>query len=134
MNTPVDFEIAKLLKEKGFPQTIISFLYYKPDGTPVDIHFAADNKDFRQFCIYRPTIAEVIMWLYENHKIWIQVYPRKYNELKLMWSYSLIKIENGYIIDGLEFPDIDTPINIPVWVTPTETFQEAIKYCLTNLL
>ena len=48
MNKEVNFEIAKLLKEKGFRLL--------PD-----------------FKSSYPTIAEVVMWLYEKHGVWISV-------------------------------------------------------------
>ena len=48
MNTPVSFELAKLLKEKGYRVL--------PD-----------------FKSSYPTISDVVMWLYEKHGIWISV-------------------------------------------------------------
>lgn len=48
MNTPVSFELAKLLIQKEY-----------------DLH--PDFKDSY------PTFTEVVMWLYEKHGIWISV-------------------------------------------------------------
>jgi hypothetical protein len=48
MNTPVSFELVKLLKEKDEQFDVTSTLDY-------------------------PTISEVVMWLYEKHGIWITV-------------------------------------------------------------
>ncbi len=56
MNTPVNFEIAKLLKEKGYTQ------------------FKAPLPSLIFEERYRPTIAEAVMWLYEKHGIWISVW------------------------------------------------------------
>ena len=75
MNTPVSFEIAKLLKERGFKGDTYyddrgwhSFVYY-------DIH-SKELKPQRWFGDFRnivkaPIIAEVVMWLYKTHGIWI---------------------------------------------------------------
>jgi hypothetical protein len=55
MNTLIDLEIAKLLKEMKFKDVI---------------HYNNMGEYFTN-----TTIAEVVMWLYENHKIWIVSLP-----------------------------------------------------------
>ena len=69
MNTPVSFELAKELKEKWFDK--ICEKYYPDDGSLLNT-----NKGSIRHIAYRiqaPTIAEVIMWLYDKHGIWIWV-------------------------------------------------------------
>jgi hypothetical protein len=53
MNTLISFEIAKLLKEKGYPFEFITVGELKE--VPLNI----------------PTITQVVMWLYEKHGVWI---------------------------------------------------------------
>jgi hypothetical protein len=93
MNTPVNFEIAKLLKEKGFDE---------------------------QWNIYMhtPTIAEVVMWLYEKHGIWIA--PKKAMGMN-KWFPQIYK---G---DDLIISEIITN-------SPTEAYEAAIEHCLTNII
>lgn len=54
MNTYVSFELAKLLKEKGFDEPCVN-LYYNPERCK------------------KPTIAEAVMWLYEKHGVLVEV-------------------------------------------------------------
>lgn len=148
MNTPVSFEVAKLLKEKDYDgcykgfwiETLEHEFDVPRDGITIFPKIAPrilenlPKEDYHIFHAFATTIAEVCMWLYEKHGIWIQAYPRRYDDLKLMWTYSLIVIEDGYTIDGIEFPNIDNPEDIPVWSTPQEAYLEAIKYTLDNLI
>jgi hypothetical protein len=57
MTTPVKFELAKLLKKKGFEQNPMKHI----------------NQATMEGTLVFPTIVEVIMWLYEKHGIWIEV-------------------------------------------------------------
>lgn len=79
MNTSVNFEIAKLLKEKGFDvKTTGSYV----DTTPFSEnendfveYFFEQNHNEKEHRVSAPTIAEVVMWLYEKHDIYINVIP-----------------------------------------------------------
>ena len=115
MNTPVSFEIAKVLKEKGFN---IPQLYFYIDG---DISWKVDNTRCRNQIegeYAAPTIAEVVMWLYEKHGIWINcnIAPN----FETFSCYVVHKKLGGY--DTEEFN------------SPTEAFSEAIEYTLKNLI
>lgn len=57
MITPINFELAKLLNEKGLPG-IIGFY---------------DNEKHYDLNPKKYTIADIINWLLENHSIWISV-------------------------------------------------------------
>jgi hypothetical protein len=102
MNTPVSFEIAKLLKEKGYPFEFITVGELKE--VPLNI----------------PTIAEVVMWLYKKHGIWIGVQPNQ-PYLDDDWCFAIFKdLKNNNSLEGYN--------------SPTEAYEAAIKYCLTNLI
>lgn len=80
MNKEVNFEIAKLLKEKGFKGAKSPLWYYK-DGTlhetPTEGYKGLkcwNTWDATQGVRWdAPTITDVVMWLYEKHTIWIGV-------------------------------------------------------------
>jgi hypothetical protein len=75
-----------------------------------------------------PTIAEVVMWLYEKHGIWIKVNWYNKNNNNIFWSYTVEKIA--------QYPEpIDyTPQNSTNTNSPIEAYEAAIKYTLNNLI
>ena len=94
MNDVVSFETAKLLKEKGYR--------ILPDF----------NSSY-------PTIAEVVMWLYDKHEIWITVTSISQES----WQCHMTK--KGDRLGKLYFEDFNTP---------TEAYEAAIEYTLKNLI
>lgn len=124
MNTPVSFEIAKLLKEKRI--TIGGFKYYDNGGVlNHSVGFIYSNSGL----FLAPTISEVVMWLYEKHGIWINV---------------SITIQKEYYYQCLDITGKKDPTknNYPsrmckpgnYFNSPTEAYEVAIEYCLTNLI
>ena len=74
MNTPVSFPLAKVLKEKGFDE--VSQKWYSVEGGCYFIDEFNNNRGFvPTYECEAPTISDVVMWLYKNHKIWISVDP-----------------------------------------------------------
>jgi hypothetical protein len=158
MNTPVKFETAKLLKEKGFDleceffySKYGSFNYLKPhreyehlhsyseqlisyfDGKydwnslDVDEGMIALKTAFSESDGYvncecsAPTIAEVVIWLYEKHGIWTEVQSPDYPTDK--WAYVIHKpFKYGTYGDGENFN------------SPIEAYEAAIDYTLKNLI
>ena len=104
MNTPVSFEIAKLLKEKGLDIEKPNF--YNSHG-----QLKTTVQDFFIPRYEAPTIAEVVMWLYEKHGIWIGL-THQHN--KFFWSFGSYQTQ--------EFN------------SPTEAYEAAIIYTLKNLI
>lgn len=104
MNTPISFEIAKLLKEKGY-------------------------KLLPEFESSYPTIAEVVMWLYEQHGIWVTVYTMDKwlpngNDREQLFDYSIKQMKLGLI---------DVPKKPEEFDSPTEAYEAAIK-CSLNII
>jgi hypothetical protein len=93
MTTPVSFKLAKLLKEKGYNTLQVV-------------------GDF-------PTIAEVVMWLYEEHGIWIEVVLES-----SFFTYDITTIKNGENLVTKYYN----------FNSPTEAYESGIEYCLTNLI
>ena len=134
MNTHVKFEIAKLLKEKGFDLLCSDYytqrgglmsdgwgdiIYEQGFGTgEPDIMLKFDYSDFsksqKETCFLCPTITEVVMWLYEKHEIWVEV-RKSYNE-------SFIAV-------------VKSPrLELNRCSSPTEAYEAAIEYTLKNLI
>ena len=68
MNTIVNFEIATLLKQKKFSNKIFIENYYNSSGKLFrDMKAHTFDSDVH---IQAPTIADVVMWIYEKHGIW----------------------------------------------------------------
>ena len=119
MIAPINFELAKLLKEKGFDEKTYSAYV---DTTP----FSESKNDFVEYAFVQnhnkkehrvsaPTIAEVVMWLYEKHGIWIWV-EKNTNNLFTAWVKTNI------------------PYTMPDTNSPTEAYEAAIEYVLLNLI
>ena len=122
MTTPVSFDLAKLLREKGFDKEAKC---YHSDGTFQDRQNLYNYNDSmfqhgEDYLISAPTIAQVVMWLYEKHKLFITLYP--YDEFREdLFSFLIIKRSGNY---RDKFP----------YNTPTQAYEAAIEYCLTNLI
>ena len=96
MNTPVSFPIAKLLKEKEFNLKVITFYDYERLSTPFDKQRQLDGlinynpinwNSTKNHYTSAPTIADVVMWLYKNHKIWISADPD--NDINNTWFHTI---------------------------------------------
>lgn len=129
MNTPVKFEIAKLLKEKGFDNE--SAHYYNEKGEMLfDAYYPSLQPTKPDVYYDNPTIAEVIMWLYEKHGIWIEVrHIKTFNVNRfhvIIWNY---KDTSDYITIHCE-----NGVGYEVWDSPTEAYEAAIFYVLSNLI
>ena len=92
MNTPVSFEIEKLLIEKDIDMPV------------------------------SPTIAEVVMWLYEKHRIWTVVNVNIIGS----WYFEHFDLKEKR---NTQFKPIDTQYD-----SLTEAYKAAIEYTLNNLI
>lgn len=137
MNKEVNFEISKLLKEKGFDELCNNhysqalFEGTNPDWEGVfpkysvfkhsDSHYnSKPNNNDSWFECSAPTIAEVVMWLYEKHGIWISVQKDWDDSICLGWE---AKIDFS---DGVRITETVNSIR--------EAYDFAIKYVLKNLI
>ena len=125
MNTPVSFEIAKLLKEKGFDLPCNNYTSQRDGDYFSNEKQTISYKNYNEITnIYsRPTIAEVVMWLYEKHGIWISVDII----LNLYFKYNINKSDGSYIEDL-------SPYIVERFKNPTEAYSQAVEYVLKNLI
>lgn len=125
----VSFEIAKLLKEKGFDE-YTSMVYnqngsFMPNGAIEDTY---------QTFYSAPTLQMVMKWLREVHNINISVVPHSYKEGK-PFDYEFV------YWNGVEY---HTPYDEKcptyhelfgrTWKKYEQACELAIKYCLENLI
>ena len=117
----VSFETAKLLKDKGFNEPTIG-IYYK-DGT---FEYFSLNKWNSKFIIpiSAPTLQMAMKWLREVHHIYIDLSPT-YSEIEKTIHFIWQIFDSNY--DGVG----DCEIFYDKYETACE---EAIKYCLENLI
>ena len=136
MNTPVNFEIAKLLKEKEFDLKVRSMYCEKKlyedtnsKGNYNDVIWVRTwRKSPYDNTVSAPTIAEVIMWLYEKHGIWIQIgVGDLFHKDKF---YIILKQHN---VDRWDLTPLNNEKHSP-YNTPTEAYEAAIEYTLNNLI
>ena len=132
MNKPVNFEIAKLLKEKGYENEDCESVYltdFDEEYPPEKIELSTRNlreRTIGEFDYIAPSIAEVVMWLYEEHGIWISVDTdingkfrqilRKHNSNDRAWE-----VKNTFFISEY-------------YSSPTESYEAGIKHSLENFL
>lgn len=127
MNTPVTFEIAKLLKEKEYEGETSSKEYRSLYYNIVDekLHTWEYFQAFKNM-LKAPSIAQVIMWLYEKHGIWI------FCDRTTTWFWTIQKSTGEYIHHEDQEPLTDQICN--GFNSPTEAYLAAIEYTLKNLI
>lgn len=131
MNKEVNFETAKLLKEKGFEGAKSPLWYYK-DGTLHETPTVGykglkcwNTWDATQGVRWdAPTIAEVVMWLYEKHGIW--VYTKPVLDEDGEWIFK------GYVkhLNDFKAKEYQTKL----LREPTGAYEAGIIYTLENLI
>lgn len=109
MNTHVNFEIAKLLKENG----------YNKRSEPSRYNNYGELTMLEG--INAPTIAEVVMWLYEKHRIWVDVVT---DRAVANFGYNITTRDNIHYTD----------VFYVGWSSPTAAYEAAIIYTLNNLI
>jgi hypothetical protein len=131
MNTPVGIKIAKLLKEKKFDwldEEDIEYAngkhfyckHYKTNEIVAipELYGETNHNGVQQWIplhICAPRVSEIIMWLYEKHGIWIAVFTCK------NFMFDVINK------DEIVYTELD-------FNSPTEAYEAAIEYCLTELI
>ena len=100
----VSFEIAKKLKEKGYPQVIDKYADFYPDGVGE---------------LVAPTISQVLKWLREEKKIYVSVEVERED----WFEYKIVQTIKNTRKTGTR-----------VYETYSEAILAGIEYVLDNLI
>ena len=122
----VSLEIAKLLKEKGFDEGC-SFVVNAISKSVMPVSWPTTNSDIEDEkinLIALPTLQMSMKWLREVHKIYIDISPT-YCEVEKTIHFIWQILDSNYDVVG------DCEIFYGKYETACE---EAIKYCLENLI
>lgn len=120
----VSFEVAKLLKEKGFDEPCNHYYFYKKLK---EVNYYNKNSDELypkegEYCT-APTHQMALKWLREVHKICIVVYPFTHRERGTYTSdicTVTMTMEEGHLRG--------------IWDSYEEAVEESLKYVLENLI
>lgn len=123
----VSFEIAKLLKEKGFNWDCIT---YYVDFEPNDVKYSMlfeNNTTWEERCYSAPTLQMAMKWLREVHNLSVEVYRTACGYIGC-----IVAIPSGTDIKFLEEDGDDLPSG--QYTSWEKACEAAIKYCLENLI
>ena len=93
----IDFETAKLAKEKGFTLGVRDFGgidYYKPNGEKLKLE--EYSKEFVKFCTLYCTQSILQKWLRETHGIKLWPTPHEYSSSD-GWAFNLLAYKEGVV-------------------------------------
>ena len=126
----VSFEVAKLLKEKGFDESIS--MVYMPYGDlcKLDRYDSIRNSNYNDitksyFEYTAPTLQMAMKWLREVHNIHCDI---GYDDCD--WFWNIVTIDKNVPVE-------DRPLFIKIGLAGYESYEEAcetaIKWCLEKL-
>lgn len=130
MTTPISFELAKLLKEKGFDKPITN--YYSGLNLYTDeLRFNYNDKTIGDSPMHKrnaglysaPTIAEVVCWIYSKYDIWVSILCDVGYDTLFTYKLYSTKMDSEHCIKNGDRYD-----------SPTEAYEAAIEYVLKNLI
>lgn len=120
----VSFEIAKLLKEKGFDEEVLAVYIYD------NLYVKGENKIVNTAnvpIIPAPTLQMTMKWLREVHNIYYEIQlllgkkAEKYGDLQL--GIYQLSSSGSYVWKDWIYAD-----------TYVKLYENYIKYCLENLI
>lgn len=132
----VSFEIAKLLKENGFEQNTNLLPYYTDNGNL----FTGDinTSHIRYYnAASAPTLQMVMKWMREVHNLHICIFiGEDYSkdadgnivDRWQFWTYNITNIWGDMVYDAYDKFDCTE------YQSYEEAYNDAIKYCLENLI
>lgn len=123
--TYVSFEVAKLLKENGFPQNTFR-CHYIIDGN-INYKSFENRCGFGDYDIIAPTLQMALKWLRVTYKHHIVAEPRLYNSANTdsdfsRWLWTIITEDSYLYSEGEDFPTYESAA------------EAALKHCLENLI
>ena len=127
----VSFESAKLLKEKGFnePCQFLYFSKYKQEGDFIGNFNARKNSDINEASYSAPTLQLAMKWLREKHNLYCNI---DY-DFRLGWNNKITSLKETVIDHDIEMKTYLTN-KVINYSSYEEACEDAIKYCLENLI
>ena len=125
----VSFDLAKLLKEKGFDETCRSYFIDHVDY--IDSSYSIEGLTDLNMGVWetlRPTHQMVMKWLREVHKIYLNINVRV---ILGQWAGYDISV---YTTDNYGFLNKNIPIKLKDNLSYEKAVEAAIKYVLENLI
>lgn len=128
----VTYEVAKLLKEKGFDWECCFYWCVFPNGDRVHTeygYFANHNGNETDRFVSRPTQAMACRWLRERG---IHIMPTigcDVDRTPRIFYGAVIELFNDY--GDIDYRD---PLDENGYDEPEDAVEEALQYCLTNLI
>ena len=121
----VSFEIAKLLKEKGFDEKVSTHYLVHPSGFSEFFDKKDEFTEPEDVWLKCPTHQMAMKWLREIHGLSVETFSIKgtSNVCPVFWKGNVVKlltqdrVFNGELVGSYE-----------------EAVESAIKYCLENLI
>ena len=122
----VSFEIAKLLKEKGFDENTLMVYMSYGDLCKCNRYDSIRNSNYNDitknyFECTAPTHQMAMRWLREVHNIDICVFPYQADYISYSYKVKIYKNKEIYLT-----------------ITDSKTYEDAVeaalKYCLENLI
>jgi len=147
MDKHITFELAKLLKEKGFNEKcshyyIDNFMNFKHDNRlyKTALPSSIENENILQFVerskqphlCTAPTISQVLDWFYKTHSIWISVHLencRGYLGFDFNFEFTYDH-ERTYLEQEIQLKKLGET----VFDSPTEAYFASFDYILKNLI
>ena len=123
MEDYVNFEIAKLLKEKGFNEYCYGYYYTSKYMTYGDIK--QRNLDLFPDSYSAPTFQMTMKWLREVHKLCITIIPKVTDDEGsggCLWEWAVT-----YLL-------VPQSTSLELFESYEEACEKAIRYCLENLI
>lgn len=124
----VSFELAKLLKEKGFNAMCEHYFSEKLDGS-ISCHTAVGHWNAIMNFIARPSLSLAMKWLREVHNKHCDIGY----DIDLGWFFQIIDLKETVEYDYLETKCYHTENEIG-FNSYEEAVEAALKYCLTELI
>ena len=125
----VSFEVAKLLKEKGFNEACeYCYAYFSDDDIRVFPLNPSHNAQILSKDRYPYITHQLAMkWLREkfNCNIVLDMCSDNNNDCYVLWTFNILQNKNYKIIWGEKQPKFNTY---------EEAVEAALKYCLENLI
>lgn len=127
----VSFEVAKLLKEKGFDADTEHDMWYVVEKFSTGCHWNSctykvgdiTREYDEKYCITMPTLQMAMKWLREVHHL--HIIPEISDVSRLNPQY--------YVVVWLTTPKRESYI-LELFDSYEEAVEEGIKYCLENLI